>query len=138
MQEEIGLSPYSASAAKSKSAQLLAKLLERTRLKAALSQISAEIDAALPALSAEDFAELRRLMQREIRMADEEAEEMRATDETEAALAAQHTKAMQIQVSRRISTIIACEVERQIERGMYPSAQALVASAIERAYGGRS
>jgi hypothetical protein len=135
MQNEIGLGPYSASAGRSKPQQLLAKLVERARLKAALTQISSEIDAALPTLSASDLSELRNLMQSEIQMADQETEDMRAEIEAEAALAAHNTRAMQIQISRRISTIIAREVERRVARGLYPSAQALVSEAIVAQFG---
>jgi hypothetical protein len=96
--------------AKSAPQRVLAKLIEKTRLRAALAAVQADIDAVLPALNAGELQELQSLMASEIQMADAETEGMCAQIAEEAELA-QTTKAVSITIARRAAAVLGMEAE---------------------------
>jgi len=68
----------------------------------------------------------------DLRAADTDVAVFRQQIEKEASAAM--SKGMNVQLTRRSSEIIATIVEERISRGNYPSAEALVAEAVERAF----
>jgi len=131
MPEEVGLASYQ-STARSAPEKVLAQLMEKSRLKAALCAVQADLDAAIPALSPSEMQELQGLMAVEVAAVDGDVENMRHQIAEELA---QPIKAMRIQISRTSSSILAREVERRVARGSYPSAQALIAEALHYTFG---
>ena len=73
------------------------------------------------------------MMAAEIQAVDVDAEALRQQVDQEAILA-QTTRPMQVKIPRRAAIALAAEVERRISRGNFPSAEALTAEAIERAF----
>jgi hypothetical protein len=114
---------------------VLAKLIEKSRLRAALAAVQADLDAAIPALSPNELQDLQLLLAGEVQAADADAEALRQQVAEESALA-QTTRAMQITIPRRASAILGAEAERRIARGVYPSAESLVGEAVAKAFAG--
>jgi hypothetical protein len=131
----IGLSGYSSAGAKSAARRAFLALQEKCRLRAALAAIQADLDAMIPTLNANELQELRGLMAGEVQAIDQDAAALRAKIAEEERLS-KSTKAMQVQISRSASTILASEVERRISRGIYPSAEALINEAVAAHFGG--
>jgi hypothetical protein len=132
-ENHVGLRAYqSGLEGKSAPRAVFIKLLEKTRLRAALAAVQSEIDAAIPTLSHGELQELQVMMATEIAAADIDAESLRAQIAEEAALA-QTTKAMSITIARRASVVLGMEAERRVQRGVFASAESLVGEAVQRA-----
>ena len=110
----VGLGPYAPAGSGSAPQRLFAKLFEKSRLRAALSAVQAEIDAALPALNPGEITELQRLIAGEVAAADIDVRMMQQQIAQEEALAAS-TKAMDVRLTREASRILHVEMMRQIE-----------------------
>ena len=131
MPGEVGLASYQ-STARSAPERVLAKLIEKSRLKAALCAVQADLDAAIPALSPSEMQELQGLMAVEVAAVDADVENMRNQISEELAAS---TRAMTVKISRTSSSILAGEAERRVARGSYPSAQALISEALKYTFG---
>lgn len=130
----IGLGPYAPAGGGSAPRAVFAKLLEKSRLRAALAAVSAEIDAALHALNPGEIAELQGLLGGEVAAADADVEAMQRQLAEEERLA-KTVKPMTVRIPRRAAVVLAAEVEKRCLRGNYPSAESLIGEAVQRAFG---
>jgi hypothetical protein len=136
MQDEsnVGLVLYS-SGPKSASRRAFDRLREKCAMRAALAQISAEMDATLSGLNPNELDELARLISAESQAADRDVESMRAQVIEEQELARTQRRAMSIAIGRRASLILGREAEKRVQRGVFASSESLAGEAIERAFG---
>jgi hypothetical protein len=104
-------------------------------MRAALAQISAELDATISGLNPSELDELARLISAESQAADADIESMRAQVIEERELARTQRRTMQITIGRRASQILGREAEKRVQRGVFASSESLAGEAIERAFG---
>jgi hypothetical protein len=133
-ESNIGLVSYSC-VAKSAPQRAFDRLREKCAMRAALAQISAELDATLYRLNPSELDELVRLISPESQAADADIESMRVKVIEEQKLA-QTQRSMTVRMSRKASKIIGAEAEKRVMRGAFPSAESLVSEAVTLAYGG--
>ena len=133
MHNEIGIAGYSPGQMRRSPRQIYEKIQRKCALRAALCAISAEIEAAVPDLNASELQELQQLMQADIESVDADTAELQAQVAEEAKLA-KSQRSMQVTIPRKVSAVLGAEAERRVQRGVYPSAEALVGEAILRSY----
>ena len=134
---ERGVTDYQGGQAGTSARRVFDRIRKKVSLRSELEALQSQIDRDIQKLSQRDLQELSALIQGEVCAADNDVAALRAQVEAERKLA-QTTKSQVVRIPRRAVAALAAEAERRIERGCYPSAEALTGEAIVRAYGGRS
>lgn len=113
--------------------RLLSKIRQKATLRASLTLLQGEIDAALNALSKLEVNQLKDLIAADIGASDSDVAAFREQLDSEAALA-ETTRPTQVTISRQAVNTIATEIDRRVSRGIFVSKEGLVAEALAKAF----
>jgi hypothetical protein len=130
MPQEKGLAGYGAGHAYRPPKQIVEAYLEKCRLRSQIAALQVEIESAVQALDATELRELHELMQTQVEASDVEDVAAMCSQVREEAELAKSVFPMQVSAPRRGVLALSQEVQRRIQRGVFPNASNLVTEAL--------